>query len=507
MPTKLPLGNLWLGIVTGMTLIEHAPVATPVADVARIVAGARDAATAGRAAPMAWRRATLRRVRELLVAHEPALVAALAADLGKARLEAWTTEIGFCLAEIDLTLDHVDGWARPERVTTPVTLQPGSSHVVREPLGLVCVIAPWNYPLQLLLAPVVAAIAAGNAVVAKPSELAPATAAAVAALLAELDDPAVVTVLGGVAETTELLRQRFDHIFYTGNGRVARVVMHAAAEHLTPVTLELGGKSPAIVSRHAKLEVAARRIAFGKFTNAGQTCVAPDHVLVERSVHDELVQLIGAAVQEMYGVNPRTSPDYGRIVSRHHAERLARMLDDGARVAFGGIVDVEARYVAPTVLTGVSLDSAAMTEEIFGPILPVIAVDSLDEATAIVNRGDKPLALYVFSEDDDEIERVLAATSSGGVTVNGTLFHVANPHLPFGGVGPSGTGAYHGRWGFETFTHRRAVHTRGTRLDPALLYPPFTAAKEKLVRRGLALPDPRDVPARLLSRWRARRAG
>lgn len=488
-----------------MTIIEQPGTATPVDAVAGIVAGARAAVTAGRTTPMAWRRATLRRLRELTVRHEPAVMAALAADLGKARLEAWTTEVGFCLTEIDQALDHLDSWAKPERVTTPVALQPGSSHVVREPLGLVCVIAPWNYPFQLLVAPVIAAVAAGNGVVAKPSELAPATAAAMAAMLAELDDPAIVTVLGGVTETTELLAQRFDHVFYTGNGRVARVVMRAAAEHLTPVTLELGGKSPAIVSRHAKLEVAARRIAFGKFTNAGQTCVAPDHVLVERPVHDQLVRLLVAAVREMYGDDPRQSPDYGRIVNPHHAERLARMLDDGATVAVGGVVDAEARYVAPTVLTGVSLDSAAMAEEIFGPILPVIAVDSLDEATAVVNRGDKPLALYVFSEDEGEVDRVVGATSSGGVTVNGTLFHVANPHLPFGGVGPSGTGAYHGRWGFETFSHRRAVHTRGTRLDPALLYPPFTASKEKLVRRGFGMPDPRDVPARLVSRWRHRR--
>lgn len=488
------------------TIDQPAPLAsTPVDQVAAVVAGARAAVASGRTRPLAWRRATLRRLRELTVRHEPALVAALAADLGKARLEAWTTEVGFCLIEIDQALDHLDGWAKPERVTTPVALQPGASHVVREPLGLVCVIAPWNYPLQLLLAPVVAAVAAGNGVVAKPSELAPATAAAVAALLADLGDPAVVTVLGGVTETTELLAQRFDHIFYTGNGRVGRVVMRAAAEHLTPVTLELGGKSPAIVSRHAKLEVAARRIAFGKFTNAGQTCVAPDYVLVERPVHDELVRLVGVAVQEMYGDDPRRSPDYGRIVNVHHAERLARLLDDGGLVAFGGIVDVEARYVAPTVLTRVPPDSAVMADEIFGPILPVIAVDSLDEATAIVRGGDTPLALYVFSEDDDEVERVVGATASGGVTVNGTLFHVANPHLPFGGVGPSGTGAYHGRWGFETFTHRRAVYTRGTRLDPSLLYPPFTAAKEKMVRRGIALPDPRDLPARARARWRARR--
>ena len=486
-----------------MTTIERPGQATPLTDIAGLVHGAREATAAGGTRSLAWRRATLRRLRRLVVQHEPALLAALAADLGKPRLEAWTTEIGFCLTEIDQALDHLAGWARPERVATPVALLPGSSHVVREPLGLVCVIAPWNYPVQLLLAPLVAAVAAGNAVVAKPSELAPATAAAAAALLAELADPAIVTVLGGVGETTELLAQRFDHIFYTGNGRVGRVVSRAAAEHLTPVTLELGGKSPAIVTGRAKLDVAARRIAFGKFVNAGQTCIAPDHVLVERAVHDELVRALVAAVAEMYGPDPRTSADYGRIVSDGHFARLAPLLRDGT-AACGGQTDADARYIAPTVLTDVSIDSRIMADEIFGPILPVIAVDSLDEAVRIVNAGDKPLALYVFSEDDADVERVIGATSSGGVTVNGTLFHVANPHLPFGGVGPSGTGAYHGRWGFETFSHRRAVYTRSTRVDPNLLYPPYTAAKEKMVRRGFALPDPRDLPARLTARWRAR---
>ena len=487
-----------------MTAIEHAERTTPMDDIGALVAGARAAYESGATRPMAWRIATLRRLRQLIVRREPALLAALATDLAKPRLEAFTTEIGFCINEIDHTLAHVASWARPERVQTPAVLQPASSHVVREPLGVVCVIAPWNYPVQLLLAPLVAAIAAGNAVVAKPSELAPASADVVAALLAELHDPAVVTVLGGVGETTELLAQRVDHILYTGNGRVARAVSRAAAEHLTPVTLELGGKSPAIVSRHARIDVAARRIAFGKFVNAGQTCIAPDYVLVERPVHDELVAALVAATAQMYGPDPRMSADYGRIVSASHLQRLAGLLRDGT-VACGGDIDEPTRYLAPTILTGVAVDSRVMADEIFGPILPVIAVDSLDEAIAVVRRGDKPLALYVFSEESDEVDGVVAATSSGGVTINGTLFHVANPNLPFGGVGPSGSGAYHGRWGFETFSHRRAVHTRSTRVDPALLYPPYTASKERLVRRGFSIPDPRQLPARLTARWRARR--
>ena len=493
-----------------MTAVEHhrsprtTPSSTPVDAIGGIVETVRAAYASGVTRPLAWRVSTLRRLRALLVEREPELLAALAADLGKPAIEAWVTEIAFCLNEIDHTLAHLPGWTKAVRVATPVTFQPGSSRIVPEPLGVVCVIAPWNYPLQLLVAPLAAAVAAGNAVVAKPSELAPATADALESLLGALNEPAIATVLGGVPESTELLRQRFDHLFYTGNATVGRVVMRAAAEHLTPVTLELGGKSPAIVSRHAKLDVAAKRIAWGRFLNAGQTCIAPDHVLVEREVHDELVRLLVAAVAELYGPDPRSSPDYARIVSDAHVQRLQNLLGDGTTVC-GGAVDEADRYIAPTILTGIGRGDACMAEEIFGPILPVLAVDSLADAVAIVNDGDTPLALYVFSERDAEVDQVVGGTSSGGVTVNGTLLHIANPNLPFGGVGPSGTGAYHGRTGFDRLSHRRAVHTRSTRLDPDLLYPPYTATKQKLLRRGMMLPDPREMPARLLASVRSRR--
>jgi aldehyde dehydrogenase (NAD+) len=335
--------------------------------------------------------------------------------------------------------------------------------------------------------------------VAKPSELAPATAAELVSLIDALQEPAVAVVQGGVAETTELLAQRFDHILYTGNSRVARIVMRAAAEHLTPVTLELGGKSPAIVSRNANVDVAARRIAWGKFVNAGQTCIAPDYVLVERPVHDQLVAAIGRHIETFYGADPQASADYARIVNEPHFHRLEKLLHDGT-TAHGGTADADTRYIAPTVLTGITRDDPVMAEEIFGPILPVIAVDSVDDAIAFVNegsaRGDKPLALYTFSEDGDENDRVLADATSGGACVNGTLLHISNPHLPFGGVGESGMGAYHGKFGFDTFSHRRSVHTRSTKLDPALMYPPYTAKKEKLLRKGMTMPDPRDVVAK-----------
>ncbi len=468
---------------------------TPVPEVAAAVDGARAAFASGRTRSQDWRVATLRTLRELVVAHEPRLLDALATDLGKPAFEGWAAEIGFVLTDIDHTLANLDAWMAPEKVPTPVTFQPGTSRIVREPLGVACVIAPWNYPVQLLLVPMVAAIAAGNAVVGKPSELAPASAAALDALVRELDDPAVALVLGGVPETTELLAQRFDHILYTGNGRVARIVMRAAAEHLTPVTLELGGKSPAIVTRSADLAVTSRRLAWGKFLNAGQTCIAPDYVLVERQVHDALVIAIGDRLREFYGDDPQHSPDLARIVNDVHLDRLARLLNSGD-VAVGGQIDRATRYLSPTVLTGVTRDDPVMQEEIFGPILPVIAVDSLDEAIAFVNADDKPLALYSFSGDDADHERVLAGTSSGGVCINGTLFHISNPHLPFGGVGESGMGAYHGKEGFDTFSHRRSVHERSTKVDPSLLYPPYSPRKLALVRKGLTLPDPRDLVAR-----------
>lgn len=480
-------------------------VVTPLDQIGPRVESARAAFAAGTTTPLAWRRATLEKLRSLIVERESRLADALAADFGKPRFEVWSTEIGFTLNDIDHTLAHLPSWMQPERVTTPLTFKPGVSYVVRQPVGVTCVIAPWNYPVQLLLLPMIAAIAAGNAVVAKPSELAPATAAELISLIDALADPAITAVQGGVAETTELLAQRFDHILYTGNSRVARIVMRAAAEHLTPVTLELGGKSPAIVSANANIAVTAKRIAWGKYLNAGQTCIAPDYVLVERSVHDEFVSAIGEVITEFYGEDPQQSSDYTRIVNSAHFHRVEKLLDSGT-VAVGGTTNADTRYIAPTVLTGVSADDPVMGEEIFGPVLPVIAVDSVDDAIDFVVRrsaeGDKPLALYTFSESDDENDRVIDRTISGGVCVNGTLYHISNPNLPFGGVGESGIGAYHGKFGFDTFSHARAVHSRSTKIDPPLLYPPYSAKKEKLIRKGMSMADPRDVVAKVRNRFR-----
>ncbi len=465
------------------TLTPQTPMATP--DIPELVKQLRQSFDAGRTRPIEWRLHQLDRIQAMLREHEGELVDALAADLGKPPLEAYSTDVGFVISEIEYVRKHLRGWLKPEKVYAPVAVQPGQARVHREPVGVVLVIAPWNYPVQLLLSPMVGAIAAGNCVIGKPSEVAPHTSAVIARLVPQyLDQDCIAIVEGAVAETTALLAERFDHIFYTGNGRVGRVVMEAAAKHLTPITLELGGKSPAIVDSNAKLDVAARRITWGKFLNAGQTCIAPDYVLVAKELEQPLVTAIGKAVVDFYGTDPKQSSDYARIVSDGHFRRLEGLMASGTP-AIGGDTDASQRYIAPTVLQQVDASSPAMADEIFGPILPILPVDDVDEAIDFVNERDKPLALYIFSESDDVQHQVIEQTTSGGACVNATLFHVAVPGLPFGGVGPSGMGAYHGKASFECFTHRKGVLTRSTRVDPPIAYPPYTKIKEKLLRRFL----------------------
>jgi aldehyde dehydrogenase (NAD+) len=434
------------------------------------------------------RRTQLRQLRRFLVEEEPAIIEALRVDLGKSPIETYVTEIGFVINEIDHMLSNIRRWTRPRKVSVPFHQRPGSGRVVPEPLGTVLIIAPWNYPLQLLLAPLVPAIAAGNTAVLKPSEVAPATADLIDRLLLDyLDGRVVQVVTGGVDETTGLLAEPWDHIFYTGNGTVGRIVMRAAAEHLTPVTLELGGKSPTIVTSSADVVVSARRIAWGKCINAGQTCVAPDYVLVHESIVDRFVDALGIAITEFYGDDIAASPDYGRMVSNHHFDRVSALLDGGGydQVAFGGTRDRETKFFAPTVLTGVTSDSPVMSEEVFGPILPVLTYRDLGEAIDFVNARPKPLALYVFAGNDNDANRVITHTSSGGVTVNHTLLHPAVPDFPFGGVGPSGMGSYHGEAGFNVFSHLKPVLRRGTKLDPKIAYPPYTSFEQNVIRKML----------------------
>jgi len=459
--------------------------ATPDLDAPGLVAGLRKAFGSDRTRTYEWRRDQLQAMRRMLVEREPELRDALEADLGKPSTEAYATDIGFVVAEIDYTLKRLRGWMRPTRVRTRLVTKPSRGQIIREPLGVVLVIAPWNYPVHLALAPMVGAIAAGNCVVVKPSEVTAHTSAALARLLPEyFDNECIAVVEGGVPETQALLAERWDHILYTGNGTVGRIVMEAAAKHLTPVTLELGGKSPTIIDETADLEIAGRRVAWGKFLNAGQTCIAPDYVLVARPAVDAFLEHVRRAVYDFYGHDPKTSADYARIVDDRHWKRLVGLLDSGT-VVIGGERDEGTRYLAPTVLRDVTPDAPVMQDEIFGPILPVLTVDSVDEAIAFVNERDKPLALYVFSKSSSTVQRVLDETSSGGACVNATMYHVAVPSLPFGGVGPSGMGAYHGRSSFETFSHAKSVLRKGVKPDPALAYPPYTKTKDKILRRFL----------------------
>jgi len=433
--------------------------------------------------PLSWRLAQLRALRRMLTERSAEFEDALLSDLGKNPTESQIAELGFVVGEIDHMTRHLRRWLRPKRVGVPGALLPAGASIVREPVGVVLVIAPWNYPVQLLLAPVVGALAAGNAVLMKPSELAPVTSSAMARLIPEyLDTRAVAVVEGGVEETTGLLAQRWDHIFFTGNGRVGRIVAAAAVEHLTPVTLELGGKSPVYVDDTTDLDAAAQRIAWGKFMNAGQTCVAPDYVLATPSVAARLATALAAAVSDLYGADPATSPDYGRIVDDRQFQRLTTLLDAGATVT-GGTHDAASRYLAPTVLTDVPRDAPVMREEIFGPILPIVTVDGLDDAIRYIVSGDKPLALYVFSEDKRVRRRFLTETSSGAVGFGVPAAHLAVAGLPFGGVGASGMGAYHGEHSLRTFSHEKAVLTKSLKPDTMrLIYPPFTEAKDRFAR-------------------------
>lgn len=449
-----------------------------------LVDGLRSAFVAGRTRDLDWRRAQLAALSRMLTENEDALLAALAADLGKPRFEAWAGDLAAAAGEADHLRKNLGTWAKGSSARLPLPFLPGRASVEPQPRGVVLVIAPWNYPVYLLVTPLAAAIAAGNAVVCKPSELAPATSELLTSLAEKyLDTHAIAFVEGGVEETTALLEQRFDHILYTGNGTVGRIVAQAAARHLTPTTLELGGKCPAIVDADANLKQAASRIAFAKWSNAGQTCIAVDHVWVHRAVHDELVERLTAEIATRYGADPRQSPDFGRIVNERHTERIAGLLDGAGyeAVAAGGTVDVDARYIAPTIVTGVKPDAALMGEEIFGPVLPVLVFDDVSEPIAHLRAGDHPLALYVFARSS--ADRVLAETTSGGACVNDAMLQVFPPSLPFGGVGESGYGSYHGKWGFDTFSHQRAVYRRPSFfVEPALARAPYTALKERIAR-------------------------
>ena len=432
---------------------------------------------------LAWRERQLRALERMMAECEDEILAALKADLGKPAQEAWMTEISYVAEDAAYCRKRLKRWARTRRVRTPVFGQPGKSWIQPEPLGVVLIIGAWNYPLQLTLAGLAVAIAAGNCAVLKPSELAPETSKFIAKRVPEyLDSDCFRVVEGAVDETTALLELPFDHILYTGGGAVGRIVMAAAAKNLTPVTLELGGKSPCVVLPDADLETTARRIAWGKFTNSGQTCVAPDYILTDAETEAALVPLIEKAVGDMFGSDPEHSDSYGRIVNDRHFERVARLIDSGT-VAVGGKSNASTRFIAPTVLTGVSPDSPVMQEEIFGPVLPIVRADSLDDAIRFIRDGEKPLAAYIFTKNSDSETRFLDKVSSGNACVNDTMMFMLVEELPFGGVGESGMGAYSGEHGFRTFSHMKAVMKRAWWPDVALRYAPFTDKSFNLLRK------------------------
>lgn len=451
-------------------------------DFAPLIASQRAFFRSGATRSPVFRRAQLRGLLAALVAHESALLAALQADLRKSPHDAYASELGLVLSEIRYALRHLAGWMRPERRRAPWLAWPARGWIQPDPCGVALIIGPWNYPLQLLLAPLVGAIAAGNCAVLKPSEFAPHTAAVLGQILGATFPPHYIALVPGEQATAAaLLLEKFDHVFFTGSSHTGRAVMSAAARHLTPVTLELGGKSPCIVAADAPLDVTARRIVWGKFLNAGQTCVAPDFVLVDRRVAGALLAALQTALRDFHGANPQQSPDYGRIVNRRHFDRLTRYLGDG-RIACGGRQDAADLYLEPTVLTDISWDAPVMREEIFGPILPVVEFSGLDEALVRLRERPVPLALYLFTRDRATQQRVLAGTRSGGVCLNDTITHILGKDLPFGGCGESGMGAYHGRASFDCFTHRRSVLRRSLVLDSSLRYPPARVTLRVLKR-------------------------
>ncbi|MCA9189910.1 MAG: aldehyde dehydrogenase [Pirellulaceae bacterium] len=430
--------------------------------------------------PLAFRIDVLRRLKSAIQKRESQWYAAIAADFGKSRFDTYTTEFGLLYGDIDETIKELPRWSRRRRVRTNLANLPGRSYLIPEPLGVCLVIGAWNYPYLLSLSPVVAALAAGNTAILKPSELPAATSQAMREMVAAEFEPELFSVVeGGVSETTELLEERFDKIFFTGSPAVGRIVYMAAAKQMTPVTLELGGKSPAIVAKDSQLQHAAKRIVWGKFLNAGQTCVAPDYLLVDRSVQDELLEQLRRCIERFqYKVE---NNNYPRIINERNFRRLADLIDP-AKVVVGGMCDESSYTISPTILRDVTLDDRVMQEEIFGPILPVIGYSDVDEAIAAVRSLPKPLACYIFTHDTVLRDRLLGRLSFGGGAVNDTLMHLSNNNLPFGGVGNSGIGSYHGEAGFRAFSHNKSVLDKPFWFEPDFKYPPYSERKLKWIK-------------------------
>lgn len=443
-------------------------------DYSALVARQREFFLSGATRPVAWRKAQLEALKALFCENRDELCDALWQDLRRNVVDADLMDVAYNVKEADYALKHLDAWLKPERVHTPLVLQPGHVRVRRDPLGVTLIIGVWNEPFMLLFGPLVAALAGGNTAVLKPSEMAVACSAAAARLVSKYFDPrAVAVVEGAVPETTALLALKWDIIFFTGSPAIGKIVHQAAARNLTPCVLELGGKNPTIVHSTANLEVAAHRIAYGRYLNSGHICTAPDHVLVWPEVRDAFVEHMADAIRKFYGDEPKLSPDYGRVINRRNFDRLVGLLSSGKAVV-GGQTDATERYIAPTVLVDVSPDSPIMQEEVFGPILPVLEIGSVEAVIEWVNSRPRPLGLYIFTEDPGVAECILDSTQSGDAVINDCTIHPLVPELPFGGVGNSGMGKYHGRWGFEAFTNARGVLYHSAAIDPGVRYPPYS---------------------------------
>ncbi len=427
----------------------------------------------GKTLSLKFRIAQLHKLKKMIQDHEADFTEALRQDLEKSPTEAYGTEIGFVLGELNYHIKHLKKWMKPEKVGSPLVLLPAKSYLHHEPKGNVLILSPWNYPIMLVLAPLIGAISAGNTAIIKPSELAPHSSQLFARIISKTFDAAFVKIVeGGVSEAQELLDLKFNHIFFTGSPKVGRLVMQKAAEQMIPVTLELGGKSPAVVNSDANIKQAAKRIVWGKFINAGQTCIAPDYLLVHKDVAQELMQEMREVILSFYGSEPMDNPDFPRIITTEAVKRLAAYLE-GASIFHGGRYSIEKCAFEPTIVQDVSLSSPLMTEEIFGPILPVVLFEKYTDIIPMVNRRPSPLALYIFTKCKKVQDELIQKIRAGGITINDTLMHVANSNLPFGGIGNSGMGKYHGKYSFQIFSNLKPLVYRSTTIDIPLRYPPY----------------------------------
>ena len=447
-------------------------ITTELSNIGNIIQTQREFFQTGKTKDVTFRIEQLKTLKQAIIEHEQSIVEALQADLRKPEVETYLTEISV-IKDIDYAIKHLQNWTKPQKAAVSWDFFSYSARIYPEPLGVLLIIGPWNYPFQLIISPLVGAIAAGNCAIIKPSEIASHTSDVIAKIIAKHFDPAYIAVVeGGVEASQKLLAEKFDHIFFTGGTAVGKIVMAAAAKYLTPVTLELGGKSPCIIDSDINLEHTVRRITWGKFINAGQTCIAPDYLLVNKTIKKDLIDGLKKCVKEFYGDNPVKSPDYARIISQKHFDRLVNFLKDG-EVIIGGETQPSECYIAPTVIDNVSLEDSIMQEEIFGPILPIIEYSDIAEAIALINSKSKPLALYLFSQNKNLQNRVLQETSSGGVCINDTVMQVGVSSLPFGGVGDSGIGNYHGKASFDTFSHNKSVLQNSFWLDLKWRYAPY----------------------------------